>query len=129
MNTDSGCKRSDKKGAGQGESVANDKYNIDESAMPCHEFYENGVIDFVNMETGVCFGLHHAQTIEPVFVDGGNGSCQFDSEPISIRERQMLTNGVMRFSVTLKFEDLFEIEESAVYEVRPRIVLIQDFVC
>jgi len=98
--------------------------------MAGREFYEESVTDRVNDEAGVRGGLHHAETVKPMFVDRRNHPCQFNSKPIGVRESQVSADGVVCGSTALEAEGFQEsvFKEPAIHKRGPIIVLIQEFV-
>ena len=59
-------------------------------------------------EVGVCICSHHTKAVEPMFFGFGDGSSHFDSQPIGIRESQMLAYGKVGYSSTLELKHFQE---------------------
>lgn len=112
------------------QAVANYEHDVEEPLVARREFHEEKILRrSIHFKPDMCIGAHHAETFEPVFAIW-NGMCQFNAEPVAIRECQMLSDGEVLLPAALKGEHLFEpiFMEASTRHRRPTTMLIHEFV-
>ena len=112
------------------QAVANYEHDVEEPLVARREFHEEQIFGHsFHFEADVRIGTHHAETFEPVFAIW-NRMCQFNAEPVAIRERQVLSDSEVLLPAALKGEHLFEsiFVKAAARHSRPTTMLIHEFV-